>query len=51
MRFKQTDKLPTYLYCFVAGPYQVVDYDNSDGPAPVPMRIFCNKQNLPYVQK
>ena len=28
---------------FVAGPYKCINYDDCDGPAPVPLRIFCSE--------
>jgi len=45
--FEQTPLLPTYLYCFVSGPYKEISYDGSDGQT-VPMTIYCRDSHFNY---
>lgn len=50
LKFQQTLKLSTYLYCFVAGEYSYIEYENKEIKAPCPLKIYFDSELLKYVQ-
>lgn len=49
-KFIQTPLLSTYLYTFIAGPFESVSYNDEDGPS-VPMTIYCRGSLFEYAKK
>ena len=45
--FKQSPLLSSYLYAFVAGPFEELAYDGRDGPS-VPMTIYSRSSHKKY---
>ncbi len=49
--YEQTPLLSTYLYAFIGGPYELIEYtDDIDGPIDYVMRILVRKSLLKYAQ-
>ena len=48
--FNKTKLISTYLFAFVAGPYQSVSYDGFDGES-VPMTIYARKSLFQYANR
>ena len=47
--FEKTPLLPSYLFCFVAGPYSEIKYTNFDGNF-LKMSIFCRESLLNFAK-
>ena len=49
-KFSKTDKISTYLYAFIVGPYEYVRNSAVNANDYVPMRVFARKSMMKYVK-
>ena len=49
-RFEKTDKISSYLYAFIVGPYEYVRNTAENANNYVPMRVFARKSMMKYVK-
>jgi len=51
-QFKETYSISTYLYCFIAGPYQIITSDREEIKSyKYPLRLQCRKSLAKYLEK
>lgn len=48
-KFLQTERISTYLYAFVVGPYEFIEYDGQDKNKYVPLKLYARKSFIKYV--